>query len=57
MHTIEINVAALKTEERCELVSLLFKCGYRVAPKKVRNGNRSTVNYIVADHVGEERKE
>ena len=57
MNTIEINVTALKTEERCELVSLLFKCGYRVAPKKVRSGNRSTVNYIVADMIGEERRE
>lgn len=57
MNTIEINVTALKTEERCELVSLLFKCGYRVAPKKVRNGNRSTVNYIVADMIGEEGRE
>lgn len=57
MNTIEINVAALKTEERCELVSLLFKCGYRVAPKKVRVGNRNSVNYIVADMIGEERRE
>ena len=48
MNTIEINVAALKTEERCELVSLLFKCGYRVAPKKVRIGQK-TEQYIVAD--------
>lgn len=56
MNTIEINVAALKTEERCELVSLLFKCGYRVAPKKVRVGNRNSVNYIVADMIGEERR-
>lgn len=48
MNTIEINVTALKTEERCDLVSLLFKCGYRVAPKKVKVGQK-TAHYIVAD--------
>lgn len=44
----EIEVTALKTDERCELVSLLFKCGYRVAPKKEKVGSK-TRQYIVAD--------
>lgn len=45
---LEIDVTALKTDERCELVSLLFKCGYRVAPKKVKVGQK-TAQFIVAD--------
>ena len=48
---LEIEVTALKTDERCELVSLLFKCGYRVAPKKEKVGSK-TRQYIVADKEG-----
>lgn len=44
----EIEVTALKLDERAELANLLFKCGYRVALKKEKVGNRNK-QYIIAD--------
>lgn len=44
----EIEVTALKAEEKAELVKLLFKCGYRVALKKEKVGSKNR-QYIVAD--------
>lgn len=44
----EIEVTALKLDERAELANLLFKCGYRVALRKEKVGQKNKL-YIVAD--------
>lgn len=46
--THEIDVTALKSDEKAELANLLFKCGYRVALKKEKVGNKNR-QFIVAD--------
>lgn len=44
----EIEVTSLKTDEKAALANLLFKCGYRVALKKEKVGNKNR-QFIVAD--------